>query len=90
MCGKTNESYSFNILLPENVKYIGQMVDIKYEKPFGSIEIKIFQKEDTLVVVRKLTIDDEQISVKDYKAFRQMMIDWRNPNYTNIIFKYAK
>ena len=90
VCGKTNESYSFNILLPENVKYIGQPVDIKYEKPFGSIEIKIFQKEDTLVVVRKLTIDDEQISVKDYKAFRQMMIDWRNPNYTNIIFKYAK
>ena len=90
VCGKTNESYSFNILLPENVKYIGQMVDIKYEKPFGSIEIKIFQKEDTLVVVRKLTINDEQISVKDYKAFRQMMIDWRNPNYTNIIFKYAK
>ena len=90
VCGKTNESYSFNIFLPENVKYIGQPVDIKYEKPFGSIEIKIFQKEDTLVVVRKLTIDDEQINVKDYKAFRQMMIDWTNPNYTNIIFKYVK
>ena len=90
VCGKTNESYSFNILLPENVKYVGQKVDIKYEKPFGSIEIKIFQKEDTLVVERKLTITDEQISVKDYKAFRQMMIDWNNPNYTNIMFKYEK
>ena len=90
VCGKTNESYSFNILLPENVKYVGQKVDIKYEKPFGSIEIKIFQKENTLVVERKLTITDEQISVKDYKAFRQMMIDWNNPNYTNIMFKYEK
>lgn len=90
VCGKTNESYSFNILLPENVKYIGKPVDIKYEKPFGSIEIKIFQKENTLVVKRKLTITDEQISVKDYKAFRQMMIDWNNPNYTNIMFKYEK
>lgn len=90
VCGKTNESYSFNILLPENVKYIGQPVDIKCEKPFGSIEIKIFQKENTLVVERKLTITDEQISVKDYKAFRQMMIDWNNPNYTNIMFKYEK
>ena len=90
VCGKTNESYSFNILLPEGINYVGKMVDIKYEKPFGSIEINIFQKEDTLVVVRKLTITDEQISVKDYKAFRQMMIDWNNPNYTNIMVKYAK
>ena len=89
-CGKTNESYSFNILLPKGVNYVGKMVDVKYEKPFGSIKIKIFQKEDTLVVERQLTITDEQISVKDYKAFRQMMIDWTNPNYTNIMFKYEK
>ena len=86
-CGKTNETYDYTIVMPGGMHYVGKNMLLSYEKPFGSIEIQIEQKGNVLEIKRRLKITKDKIKPADYDAFRAMMIDWNNPNYTNLMFK---
>ena len=86
-CGKTNESYDYTIVMPKGMSYVGKNMMLSYTKPFGSIEIQIEQKGNVLEIKRKLNITKDKIKPADYEAFRAMMIDWNNSNYTNLMFK---
>ena len=69
------------------MSYVGKNMTLSYTKPFGSIEIQIEQKGNVLEIKRKLNITKDKIKPADYEAFRAMMIDWNNSNYTNLMFK---
>ena len=86
-CGKTNESYDYTIVMPSGMHYVGKNMMLSYEKPFGSIQIQIEQKGNVLEIKRKLKITKDMIKPADYEAFRAMMVDWNNSNYTNLMFK---
>ena len=73
--------------MPSGMHYVGKNMMLSYEKPFGSIQIQIEQKGNVLEIKRKLKITKDMIKPADYEAFRAMMVDWNNSNYTNLMFK---
>lgn len=87
-CGKTAESYSFTISLPEGSTLVSKAVDMKIEKPFGKMVVKITNDgKGTLTVVRELNITQDVITPADYADFRKMMVMWNDEIGKKIVFK---
>jgi hypothetical protein len=87
LCSKTNESYTYTIVLPKGVSYIGKENKITQTTAFGSMEIEIKTKGNIVEVSRKIKINKDIIKVAEYAQFRKMMIDWTNAAYTKLMFK---
>jgi len=82
-----NESYSYSIKLPENLKLVSQAVDAKEENKLGKAEIKISFENGVVLVERKLQLTKNKIDVADYEMFRKIMVLWNVNKYKELVFK---
>lgn len=76
----TEEHYLYEISLPADAKWIVNPYEFHKAYPFGSITIKATVSGNKLTVLRQLTLTESVISLKDYKKFREMMMQWDTPH----------
>lgn len=84
------ERYHYNIILPRTPKYhlVGEPVNLQYSKPgIGRIRISIKENIKGYIEVDKelvIDVEDGIVTEKQYKDFRQMVIDWNSYNTITI------
>lgn len=76
----TEECYIYEVSLPADAKWIVNPYEYSKTYPFGSITVKATVSGDKLTVFRQLTLTESEISLKDYKKFREMMTQWDAPH----------
>ena len=76
----TEESYVYEVSLPADAKWIVNPYEYSKTYPFGSITVKATVSGDKLTVSRQLMLTESEISLKDYKKFREMMTQWDAPH----------
>lgn len=76
----TEERYVYEISLPADAKWVVNPFDYHKTYSFGSITVKTMLSGNKLTVLRQLTLTESQISLKDYKKFRDMMTQWEAPH----------
>lgn len=90
MVANGKERYHYNIILPRTPKYhlVGEPVNLQYSKPgIGRISISIKENIHGVIEVDKelvIDVEDGIITEKQYKDFRQMVIDWNSYNTITI------
>lgn len=80
---RTNESYVTQITLPAGSRWLTQpsRIERKYDK--GSVVIDVAIDGQVLTLTRRLIIEEETISTKQYKKFRAMIAEWNvTPKFT--------
>ncbi len=82
-----NESYSYSIKLPTNLKLVSQPVNVKEENKLGKVEIKISIENGVVIVERKLQLSKSKIDIADYEMFRKIMVLWNVNKYKELVFK---
>ena len=54
---------------------------------FGELALSIIQDGNTITVKRNLKINQQTISIADYKAFKQMIDLWNEGKYRELVLK---
>jgi len=76
----TEERYQYEVSLPAGAQWLVKPYAFTKDYPFGSISIKTEIRDNKLYVFRYLKIDATEIPVKQYKKFREMMVEWETPH----------
>ncbi|MCQ2284926.1 MAG: DUF3858 domain-containing protein, partial [Bacteroidales bacterium] len=84
----TDETYRYEITLPERTRWVGKNFLYEQTYDFGHIKIQYQYDGNKLVIVRELEIVMNFIDSKYYKKFRQMMADWCAPRMS--VFAYER
>jgi Domain of Unknown Function with PDB structure (DUF3858) len=79
--------YSYSISIPSNYKAVLNAKSVKLENEAGKLFIQFEEKGDVIVITKKLELPSKIIPAKDYKAFRELMINWFDKNYSQLILK---
>lgn len=79
----SNESYVTQITLPSGARWITQASRIERQYDKGSVVIDVAIDGQVLTLTRRLIIEEETISTKQYKKFRAMIAEWNvTPKFT--------
>ncbi len=84
-----SESYNYTIMLPAGYELMTmkQRVDLKNEA--GSVKIELNPKGNQITVSRSLRLDKGVIAPADYPAFRALINEWLDTNYTTLLLRKA-
>ena len=80
----TDERYMYEVTLPAGAQWLAQPFAYEKEYPFGKIVLKTEIVDNKLKVFRQLRITATEISPKQYKKFREMMVQWDTPRHFDI------
>ncbi len=86
-CGKTSESYKYEIKVPTFAEYVGNPKEININEDFGSLNISVKEKDGVVYINRDLKINTEIIRPNQYKKFKEMMVMWNDDTYKKVIYK---
>ena len=75
----TEERYMYEVTLPAGAQWLTKPFAYEKEYPFGKIVLKTEIVDNKLKVFRQLRISATEIPVKQYKKFREMMVEWDAP-----------
>lgn len=84
-----SESYNYTITLPAGYELVTmkQRVDLKNEA--GSVKIELNPKGNQISVSRSLRLYKGVIAPADYPAFRALINEWLDTNYTTLLLRKA-
>ena len=80
----TDERYMYGVTLPAGAQWLVKPYEYMKVYPFGSIIIKEEIVNGRLQVYRLLKINATEITLKQYKKFREMMVQWDTPRHYDI------
>ena len=69
----------YEVTLPAGAQWLTKPFAYEKEYPFGKIVLKTEIVDNKLKVFRQLRISATEIPVKQYKKFREMMVEWDAP-----------
>lgn len=75
----TEERYMYEVTLPAGAQWLTKPFAYEKEYPFGKIVLKTEIVDNKLKVFRQLRISATEIPLKQYKKFREMMVEWDAP-----------
>ncbi len=82
-----NEQYNYTFVSPPELEFINPDKKIEIENEAGKLLIELKKSGGELIINRGITIPNKIIRVNQYKAFRELMINWFDPNYRKVILK---
>ena len=80
-------SYEYKLQAAEGYQGIIDKKEISIENEAGSLLIQIRQKGKDVIVKRELHIPERIIEVKNYGAFRELMMNWFDEKYKKIVLE---
>lgn len=72
----TKERYQYEVVLPDRAQWVGRDYHFEKSYAFGNVKVSYCKEGSKMVIVRELNITQPVISLKEYKAFREMMVEW--------------
>ena len=85
-----NESYKYNLSLPENYKLVTIDTTISINNKLGSINIEIVNKQNNLTVSRLIKLNKIKVDTSEYADFKLLIDTWLNPKNKEIVLKSIK
>lgn len=85
--GIINEEYVFSFSLPKGYSMISPVNQTSIENGVGTCTIVQTLKDDKIIITRKLNINQANIPVKEYDAFRKIVSLWSDKNLNRVVIK---
>ncbi|HSH50489.1 MAG TPA: DUF3857 domain-containing protein [Bacteroidales bacterium] len=85
-----NETYQYNVKLPEGFVFIAPDVTKERANNLGSVSININEEDNMLIINKSVTIKKSLINPVEYIEFRELLDIWRKEIYCEIILKKTK
>lgn len=85
-----NETYEYNLKLPEGFEYTAPEVKKEFSNDLGSVTINISTNEGNLKINKNLKIKKSFINPEKYSLFKALMDIWNKNIYREIILKKSK
>lgn len=82
-----NEKYEYTILLPLGSKLLNKPVFTIISNDIGSVNIRIEQKENKVIIIKEISTKKKTVSISEYPKFKEMMDIWNNDKFRLLIFK---
>ena len=81
------ETYTFVIIVPNNLSLVNTDVNIEFENSIGKVIIKIKKSGKRIKIKRSINITKTFISLQDYPDFRKLINTWNNKKYRELVFR---
>ncbi|HAF28158.1 MAG TPA: hypothetical protein DCG75_03830 [Bacteroidales bacterium] len=81
-----NESYGFDISVPEGFSFITPIKE-ELSNEIGSVIIETSFADHSIHIVKSLKINKEEISSAEYSSFKKLLDIWNKKTYNEIILK---
>ena len=80
------EEYTIVVPVPEGLQLATEASDVKIDKPFGALHIRVEPAENQVVIRRSLELKKQRIEPADYPAFRDFLTTWFDNTKNQLIF----
>ena len=80
-----NEEYHFEIEIPDSMKFQSLPAEMKIDNPAGSVVSSFKQDGKKLLIIRKLSINNQIISPENYHHFYKLFSVW-NEKKNKVIY----
>ncbi|PLX01897.1 MAG: hypothetical protein C0595_13025, partial [Marinilabiliales bacterium] len=81
------EKYEYKIALPAGSRVLNKTTLNISGNDFGSVNIRIEQNKNEIIIVREITLNKTTISISEYPKFKEMMDLWNNEKFRFLIYK---
>ncbi len=85
-----NESYKYNLSIPDNFRLVTIDTIICNKNNLGSVDIKIVKGENNVAISRSIKINKTKIDTSEYDDFKLLIDTWLNPNNKEVVLKSIK
>ncbi len=82
-----NLKYFYTFSKPENLEFVNPAKKIIIDNEAGKIHIEIRKSGDEILITRNLEIRKKIIPLNKYKAFRELMVNWYDDKYRQLILR---
>lgn len=82
-----NLEYFYTFSKPDNLEFVNPAKKIIIDNKAGKIHIEIQKSGDEIRITRNLKINKKIIPVNEYKDFRELMMNWYDEKYKELILK---
>ena len=82
-----DESYTYTIIIPEELTLLTDNIDIQINNQVGSFNYLVKQTGKTILVVMKLEVKQATIIPEEYSDFKELMDSWNLPQTGELIFQ---
>lgn len=84
------EEYNYTLELPRELQGCTPAINKKIENQAGQLSIIITPEGSTIKVHRSLKLRKNLITPKEYAAFRQLILEWNDPNGRQLLLTKIK
>ncbi len=82
-----HERYQYSIELPDDIKPILKATNFEINNEVGHLLIKIEKTGNKLLITKDIKITQKVIDLDKYNDFREIMNNWNNNKYRQILFR---
>jgi hypothetical protein len=83
-----NESYKYNLSLPDNYKLVTIDTVISVKNMLGSVNIEIVNNKNIVTISRSISLNTTKVDTSEYNDFKAIINTWLNPKNKEIVIKY--